>query len=79
MLALTDRQLETIKQAAALLPVGGRDAFLRSISNRLSDLPYHPSDAHIAAAIQLVLGTRGISTPMHCCDSARPRTRRQRL
>jgi hypothetical protein len=36
MLALTDRQLECVTEAAAMLPVNGRDYFLRSIANRLA-------------------------------------------
>jgi hypothetical protein len=69
MLALTDQQLETITQAATLLAVAGRDQ--RDLN--------HFSNANIHEAIQMVLGTRGISTPAYLCDSVhRPRRRQIR-
>jgi hypothetical protein len=38
-LSLSDIQLERLLQAAELLPVHARDNFLRSIANRVADLP----------------------------------------
>jgi hypothetical protein len=69
MMALTDDQMNQVKQAAALLPVGSRDLFLRSVAGRLSDSAA-PTDHEVAAAINLVLSCRGVSTPIFCCDSA---------
>jgi hypothetical protein len=79
MRALTDKQMEAIKAAAALVPATSRDHFLRSFANRLSALPYHITDADIAATITMILSTRGIatSTGVFCCDS-RPRITRYR-
>jgi hypothetical protein len=79
MRALTDKQMEAIKAAAALVPATSRDHFLRSVANRLSALPYHITDADIAATITMILSTRGVSTSAFCCDSAaRPRITRYR-
>jgi hypothetical protein len=38
-LSLSDIQLERLLQAAELLPVHARDSFLRSVANRVADLP----------------------------------------
>jgi hypothetical protein len=78
---LTDQQVELIRAAAALVPTPARGQFLRSISNRLNDLPVTDRDVH--DAITLVLSCRGISysTQMTYCDSAsapRPRITRWR-
>ncbi len=62
MLALTDAQLQQVQRAAAMLPVSSRDNFLRSIANRLSDLPHHPADTDVMQAITLVLSCNGIAT-----------------
>jgi hypothetical protein len=62
MLALSDQQFKTVQTAAALLPPAARDSFLGSIAGRLVDIAT-PSDADIAAAVNFVLSTRGISTP----------------
>jgi hypothetical protein len=62
MMALTDFQLTEIKRAAALLPVNARDAFLRSVANRLADSE-QCNDQDIAAAIEFVLSCRGVSAP----------------
>jgi hypothetical protein len=58
------------------LPPGARDSFLRSIAGRLVDIAA-PSDADIAAAVNFVLSTRGISTPAYLCDGATLTNRRQ--
>jgi len=42
-----------------MLPEFQRDDFVRSIANRLRDLPYPPSDADVHAAVSLVLSSRG--------------------
>ena len=52
VLGLTDRQLQLIKRGAAGLPVTARDEFLRQVSARLAA---EPSDAAVAAAVNLVL------------------------
>lgn len=56
-LALTDRQLELVNNAAALLAPSERDGFLRSIANRVADGPR--SDAAVTTAIQFVLSAYG--------------------
>src|SRR5437016_3810279 len=68
MMALTDSQMDQVKQAAALLQPSQRDLFLRSIANRLSEIAA-PTDNDVATAVNLVLSCRGVSS-MFCCDSA---------
>jgi hypothetical protein len=53
-LSLSDSQLERLLQAAELLPVNARDSFLRSVANRVADLP-QVGTAEIEAAIAVVL------------------------
>jgi hypothetical protein len=74
---LTNSQVELILNAAQLVPNSTRGAFLRSVANRLNDLPV--TDQNVHEAVQLVLSTRGIAVaqPMFCCDS-RPRITRYR-
>ena len=60
-LSFTDHQIAQLKMVAAMLPANARDNFLRSISSRLVDLPYPPSDADVQAAIDFVLSCRGIT------------------
>jgi hypothetical protein len=61
MISFNDRQLALVMQATAILPVGQRDLFLRSIAGRLGDLPYAPSNADIEKAIVFVLGNYGVA------------------
>jgi hypothetical protein len=61
MLSLSDRQMEQLKTAAALLPIHARDSFLRSVAGRLVDIAT-PSDHDVAVAVSFVLNCRGIST-----------------
>ena len=51
-LALTDRQLQLVKAAAASVPVQHRDAFLKQIADQLRGVP---SDTAVAAAINIAL------------------------
>jgi hypothetical protein len=60
MLSLSDHQLKTLQQAAAMLPVNDRDTFLRSVGGRLSDIAT-PTDRDIAHAVSFVLSCRGIA------------------
>jgi hypothetical protein len=60
MMALTDRQLQTVQQAAAMLPVNDRDTFLRSVAGRLSAIAF-PTDYDAAHAVNFVLNCRGIA------------------
>ena len=46
-LALSDKQVALLQRAAASLPVGERDHFLRSVAAHLTDVP--TDDAVIAA------------------------------
>ena len=38
MLSLSLQQMKIVQQAAALLPINARDAFLRSVAGRLTDI-----------------------------------------
>ena len=51
-LALSDKQLALLQRAAASLPVGERDNFLRSIAAHLSG---QPTDDAVTAAINAAL------------------------
>jgi hypothetical protein len=62
-MTLTDDQIHQIRTAAAMLPTFQRDDFVRSIANRLRDLPYTPTDADVHGSITLVLSARGVSVP----------------
>jgi hypothetical protein len=75
-LSLSDQQMQRVTAAAALLAPSARDNFLRSIANRLCELA-SPTDADVAAAVNFVLSTRGISTPAYLCDGATLTNRRQ--
>jgi hypothetical protein len=59
-LAFDDEMLDRVMAAAALLPVNARDNFLRSVANRVSDLPYQAGMPEIERAISFVLGCRGV-------------------
>ena len=68
MLALTDTQLEQVKQAATLLPPHDRDAFLRLVANRLDYTRQQrggPTDGDVAGALAYVLGLRGLAAGTH--------------
>ena len=67
MIALDDGQMNQLLAAAELLPTNSRDAFLRSIANRLADIR-NPTNADISDAITFVLNTRGAATSMFMCD-----------
>jgi hypothetical protein len=60
MLSLSDHQLQQVQQAAAMLPVGNRDAFLRSIAGRLSGIAT-PTDRDVAHAVSFVRGCQGVA------------------
>jgi hypothetical protein len=53
-LAFSDEMLDRLTNAAALLPVAARDGFMRSVANRLSDLPYEVGMAELENAISFV-------------------------
>ena len=58
-LALTDSQLGTVTEAAALLPPPERDNFLRSVASQLTTP--HPTDGEVLAALRFVLSARGVA------------------
>jgi hypothetical protein len=60
-LSFTDDQITQLKMVASMLPINARDNFLRSIGNRMADLPYPPSNADVQAAIDFVLSCRGVA------------------
>jgi hypothetical protein len=55
LLALTNQQLEQVKQAATMVPPGNRDNFLRSVAAQL--VRHHD----LAQAIAFVLSGRNVS------------------
>jgi len=66
--AINDASMNQLLAAAKLLPINSRDAFLRSIANRLVEIR-NPSNKDIADAITFVLGARGVATSMFMCDA----------
>lgn len=62
MFSLSDQQMKIVQQGAALLPVNARDAFLRSVAGRLTDIEILTHTA-VGTAVNLVLSTRGVSVP----------------
>jgi hypothetical protein len=50
-LALTDRQLQLVKNAVRAVPVNARDGFLQDVARRLAA---EPSDAAVMQAINVV-------------------------
>ena len=58
-LSLTDAQLRTVSNAAALLPPATRDNFLRSVAARLATP--HPTDGEVIAALRFILSARGVA------------------
>ena len=57
-LALSDKQLGLLQRAAALLPVGERDHFLRSVAAHLS---CQPTDDAVVAAINAALDAAAVA------------------
>jgi len=61
-LALTDRQMAWLRNAAKAVPADRRDAFLQGVGNHLAG---EPSDQAVQAAINAALdGIPVFSTPM---------------
>jgi hypothetical protein len=72
-LGVTDRQLDLIQRAAALLPTGSRDLFLRSVASRLSDVA-SPTDNEVESAVNFILSNRGVSAGrVLLCDANKRR------
>ena len=57
----TEEQLDRVMDAAAMLPANARDNFVRSVGNRVADMPYTVGMAEIEVAIKFVLGTREVT------------------
>jgi hypothetical protein len=73
MLSLSDDQLRTVMQAAAMVPPPDRDNFLKSLASRLGP---HPTNGEIAAALDFVLGAREVSVgPATFLHESEPRRR----
>jgi hypothetical protein len=70
-LSFTDAQITQLKLVASMLPLNARDNFLRSIGNRLADLPYRPNDADVQAAIDFVLSCRGVAGGVQAFSNAK--------
>jgi hypothetical protein len=58
-LALTDKQLHQVMQAAAPMPPGDRDGFMRSVAAVFTS--EHPSDNEVIRALCFVLSERGVA------------------
>lgn len=54
-------QLDRVMDAAAMLPANAQQSFIRSVANRVADLPYTVGMAEIEVAIKFGLGTRGVT------------------
>ena len=54
------QQLATVTEAAALLPPGQRDNFLRSVAAVLGANP-RPTDGEVRRALLVVLSARGVA------------------
>ena len=70
-MAFTDEQLNQVLSAAKLLSSGNsRNAFLRSVANRLVDV-LEPTDQDVTAAIAFVLNCHGVAIGKHlsCVDA----------
>jgi hypothetical protein len=73
MLSLSDDQLRTVMQAAAMVPAPDRDNFLKSLASRLSP---RPTNGEIAAALAFVLQAREVSvSPATFLHEREPRKR----
>jgi hypothetical protein len=66
MMRLTDHQLAQLQQAASLLPVESRDAFLRGVAHHLGGIKRSPTNGDVSTAIIAVLGDTSvrITTPV---------------
>jgi len=60
MLAMTDAQIESVKQAAALLPPTARDNFMRSVAGALAHTS-RPTDRELLDVLRLLLSERGVA------------------
>jgi hypothetical protein len=69
--AFTDFQLRLVERAARSLPIEARDAFLKSVADRLSG---DPSDAAVNSAINVALDR----LPLFVCDSVPKNVSRRR-
>ena len=59
--SISDLEMKRIRAAAGMLPESKRGQFLRSVGNRLADLPYQASVADIETAIAFVLSGHGVA------------------
>jgi hypothetical protein len=59
-LSLTDQQMDRLMDAAAMLPVSSRDAFLKSVAGRVAGIPC-VGHAEFERAICFVLGSYGVA------------------
>jgi hypothetical protein len=58
-LSLTDRQLRQVMTAAALMPPGDRDGFMRGVAAVFNS--DHPRDNEVIRALCFVLSERGVA------------------
>ena len=81
--AFTSEQLDRVMDAASMLPANAQPSFVRSVANRVADLPYTVGTAEIEVAIRFVLGTRGVTGGFAAftnktTDQVAPRARAER-
>jgi hypothetical protein len=56
-----DEMMDRLTNASTLLPDDAKAGFMRSVINRISDLPYQAGPREIEEAIGFVLNCRGIA------------------
>jgi hypothetical protein len=67
---LSDQQVKKLESALCLLPERQRDAFARSVKNRLDEYPLF-TDYEVDSTIALVLSVYGVSAPRFFADQRR--------
>jgi hypothetical protein len=75
-LALTDEMLAHLMDAAALLPVSSRDAFMRSVAGRVAGIPCL-GHAEFERAVAFVLGSYGVAGGPHAFTQKRRKNHAQ--
>jgi hypothetical protein len=66
-----DEMMDRLMAAAALLPSNARDGFMRSVANRISDLPFQAGLPENEQAIAFVLGCRGVTGGFQAFNNAK--------
>jgi hypothetical protein len=67
--ALTDRQREAVRAAAATLRLSARDAFLQDLAVELARCPAPISDLDLRVALRTLLGVTPVRDTVHEADA----------